>query len=872
VDDHLLEREAELEVLVRAVDDASEGRSSVVLVLGEAGIGKSSVLRAFLDSVSDRTHTLIGACDDLLTPRTFGPLRDAAAEHPGPLADAFANDPDQEAVYQALRQELQPRGQPTVLVVEDLHWADDATLDALRYVCRRLDTLTATVVLTYRDDDIGDTHALRRLLGTLATAPVHRLRLRPLSRRAVVALGAEVGVDADPVFNATRGNPFFVTEVLACDATGVPATVVDAVMARIRQLPTPTRAALEQLAVVPHRVPPMLVWALVGDVAVLEEAERRRILEVRADGVAFRHELARRALLRSVPRTRQVALHENVLRFLLEEDHPDLSRVVHHAVAAGDVATVLHSGQEAARQAARAGSHRQALAHYEQVVKHLLTQAPEMQARVLVDYSWELYVAQRWPDAIQVGRRALAIRETLGDPVAQAEAMVVLSRSYFMSGRPVEALEEVECAVAVLEPTGDVAALAYAETYLGAVQALTDRQDEALPRLKVARTLAQRAGRRDLVALANNYIGCARVDLGDVEAGLEDLRKSLRQALELPHHEYAGRAYTNLAETAYQLHRYDDLASWIDAGVQFAADHDLPGHLYNLEAHRALLLLSQGRWDEAETRLRRLVAAVPEPGQLTRLTLAPLGRLLARRGDDGAAALLGRAWDLAVRNGSLGAIGPPGLALIETAWLSGDIHRADEQITVLLDRTTTPGGGRFRGELLRYLGRAGVSVDGSLGCAPEWAAGIGGDWKQAADEWQKIGDPYERALELASGRSTEACLEALEVLDELGAVAAGRQVRSVLRELGVARIPRGRLRTTRENPAGLTHRQVDVLALLATGLTNAEIADRLVVSTRTVDHHVSAILTRLDVGSRRDAARRAADLGLAPDIGSTVPV
>lgn len=871
--EHLLERDEELAALVRAVDDAAEGRSSVVLLLGEAGIGKTSLVRAFLESVNDRARVLVGACDDLLTPRTFGPLRDAAAEHRGPLADAFAADPDQEAVYQALRLELQPRGKPTVLVVEDLHWADDATLDALRFVCRRLNTLTATVVLTYRDDDIGDAHELRRLLGSLATQPVQRLRLRPLSRRAVDALGAEAGVDAASVFTTTRGNPFFVTEVLACSDAAVPATVVDAVMARIRQLPAPTRAAIEQLAVVPSRVPPLLVWALVGDdVGVLEEAERRRILEVRADGVAFRHELARRALLSSIPRTRQVALHENVLRFLLKEQHPDLSRVVHHAVAAGDVATVLSSGREAARQAARAGSHRQSLAHYEQVVEHLAALAPEIQASVLVDYSWELYVAQRWSDAVQVGLRALSLCESLGDRVAQAAAMVVLSRSYFMAGRPVEALEEVERAVALLEPTGDLAALAQAETYLGAVQALTERQDEALPRLRAAQALAQRAGRRDLVALCNNYIGCARVDLGDVEAGLDDLRRSLRQALELPHHEYAARAYTNLAETTFSLHRYDELSAWIDAGLQFTADHDLPGHRYNLEAHRALLLLSQGRWDEAETRLRRLVATVPEAGQLTRFTLPPLGRLLARRGDDGAGAFLDRAWDLGVRNGSLAALAPAGLALIESAWLAGDIHRADQQITVLLERTTTPGAAGFRGELLRYLGRAGLAVEGFPGCSPEWAAGIAGNWRQAAHDWEEIGDPYERALELASSRNVEACLEALDVLDDLGAVAAGRQVRAVLRELGVTRIPRGRLRATRAHPAGLTERQVDVLALLATGLTNAEIAERLVVSSRTVDHHVSAILTRLEVGSRRDAARRAAELGLAPEMASPVSV
>ena len=872
MDGRLLERSAELEVLVRAVDDAGEGHSSVVLLLGEAGIGKTSLVRAFRDSVADRARVLVGSCDDLLTPRTFGPLRDAADEHAGPLADALADDSDQEAVYQALRRELQPRDQPTVLVVEDLHWADDATLDALRYVCRRLQTLTALVVLTFRDDDIDDAHPLRRLLGALATQPVQRLQLHPLSRGAVVDLAAETGVDVDGVFTITRGNPFFVTEVLASPEARVPVTVVDAVMARVRQLPQPTRAALEQLAVVPSRVQPAMVRALVGDVEVLEVAEQRRVLEVRADGVAFRHELARLALLRSIPRTRQAGLHQNVLDVLLSHDRPDLSRVVHHAVAAGDVDTVLSKGQEAARQAARAGSHRQALAHYEQVVMHLSLLTPPEQARVLVDYSWELYVAQRWNDSVTAARRALKLWERMGDRVAEGGARVVLSRSYFMADRPADSIGEAQLAVTVLEPTGDVEALAHAETYLGAVQALTDRQDEALPRLLAAQVLAERAGRRDLVALCSNYIGCARVDLGDVETGLADLRRSLRLAMDLPHHEYAGRAYTNLAEVTYQLRRYSELESWIDSGVQFAADHDLPGHLYNLEAHRALLMLGRGQWDEAQTRLQRLVGTVAEPGQLTRLTLAPLGRLMARRGDEGAAEVLAEAWELALRNGSLAALAPAGLAIIESAWLAGAVGQADPQITVLMDRTTAAGAARTRGELLRYLGRAGRTVATFPGCPPEWAAGLSGSWQQAAEQWQRIGDPYERALELAGSRTTVACMEALDVLDELGAVAAARQVRAVLRELGATRIPRGRLRATRENPAGLTQRQVDVLALLATGLTNSEIADRLVVSTRTVDHHVSAILTRLDVGTRRDAARRAAVLGLVSEVDSTVSV
>ena len=312
---------------------------------------------------------------------------------------------------------------------------------------------------------------------------------------------------------------------------------------------------------------------------------------------------------------------------------------------------------------------------------------------------------------MRASRRALSLWVTLGDRVAEGGARVVLSRSSFMAGRSAEAVREAERAVAVLQPTGDLEALAYAETYLGAVQALTDRQDEALTRLLEAQALAAQAGRRDLVALCHNYIGCARIDLGDVDTGLADLHRSLRLALDLPHHEYAGRAYTNLAETTYQLHRYDELARWIDEGARFTVDHDLPGHLHNLEAHRALLLLGRGQWDEAQTRLERLVSAGSEPDQLTRLTLAPLGRLLARRGDDRAADLLERAWDLALHNGSLAALGAGGARSRRGAWLAGDVDDAGEQIRLLLERTAAPGGARTRGELLRYLSRAGRPVE-----------------------------------------------------------------------------------------------------------------------------------------------------------------
>ena len=378
VDGRLLERTAELEVLVRAVDDAAEGRSSVVLLLGEAGIGKTSLVRAFLDSVADRARVLVGSCDDLLTPRTFGPLRDAADEHAGPLADALADDSDQEAVYQALRRELQPRDQPTVLVVEDLHWADDATLDALRYVCRRLQTLTATG----RPDLPRRRHRRRAPGSSTARRTGHptgaATAAAPAEPRGVVDLAAETGVDVDGVFTITRGNPFFVTEVLASpdgarprdggrcrDGTGPPAPATDPGRARTAGGRAVPRAADAGLGVssATSRCSRM--------------AEQRRILEVqgRRGRLPPRAGPARAAAQHPAHPTGWRCTRTSS-QVLLEEDHPDLSRVVHHAVAAGDVDTVLSKGQEAARQAARAGSHRQALAHYEQVVKHLSLLAP----------------------------------------------------------------------------------------------------------------------------------------------------------------------------------------------------------------------------------------------------------------------------------------------------------------------------------------------------------------------------------------------------------------------------------------------------------------------------------------------------------------
>lgn len=849
----LVEREGPLLLLGEALDRLAAGRGGVVLVTGEAGIGKTALIEAALAGAPAGVRVRRGACDDLVTANPLGPIREAFAESGGRPAGLGASGPAHD-VFDLLLAQIQ-KGPPSVLAIEDLHWADDATIDVLAWLARRAEQLPLLVIASFRDDEVGPEHPAQRAVTAAATAT--RIRLHPLTVAGVARLCGTGRWAAADLHAVTSGNPFFVTESLAApDDTELPASVTAAVLGRLCRLSPPARLALERISVWTGILGFDLAEDLLGaDLDQLAEAEQVGLVIAARDGLRFRHELARRATEGSLTTLRRRLIDREIIEVLKRRGEDDLPRLVHHALSCGDHESVAEFAPRAAARSARLGANRQALAFYRLALEreHLLPRP--VLAEVLDGYAWELYNAHRFDAAVQQSQRAVRLFAKLGDRSGESRARVRLSRHLFMAAEPDAAQDCARAAVGLAGP-GDPEALAPALTSLGALLALDDAPAEATDVLRRAQSAAAPGSSVDV--LCRNYLSVA-----DIALGAEDRVGLLRDSLELAHaaNEYEGiaRAYTNLGELYYRLQRYDDLEAHLADGLAFVREHGFWSHAYNLEVHHALLRMRRGDWDAAESELGVAVGRYEDPGMLLLYSRAPLARLRVRRGEPGAEDDLWRCWELARRQRLLVGLGFAATGLIEWAWLAGRRDIAESVLVQWQQHAHRPTAEWLDAEIRRYAARCGIDVaspDGPTDAenlASPWAHGLRGDWRAAATMWGSVGDSYERALELAESGEPGPMVEALGLLLDLGARPAAGWLRERLAALGVTSIPRGPNRQTRSNPAGLTDRQLDVAHLVADGLTNAEIAEELFLSVRTVDHHVASILLKLEVPNRRRA-------------------
>lgn len=860
----LLERSRQLSALgdsLEAVQTESRGR--IVLVGGEAGVGKTALLHRFCDEQLSSVRILWGNCEALFAPHPLGPLLEVAELTGGELEEHVRGDTRPHEVATALTRELGSRA-PTILVIEDVHWADEATLDVLRLLGRRIEAVPALAVASYRDDELERTHPLRIVLGDLTTRQtVDRLKVQCLSPEAVAELAEPHGIDADKLYGNTGGNPFFVTEVLAAGEEEIAPTVRDAVLSRAARLSPGATALLETVAVVPPRIELWLLEALAGEALELEECLSSGMLVHEPDGIAFRHELARLAIEESVPPNRSAVLHQRALAALASPPtgNLDLARLAHHAKAAGDAKAVLQFAPAAAERAASLGAHREAAAQYGRALRFADRLPLETQAELLERRSYECYLTDQFDDAINDQKKALEIQRRLADRSAEGVALCTLARRVWCAGRTAEAAEASSQAVALLRefPPGRELAMAYGVA--SSVSMNSEDAEGAASWGARALELAESLDDTDLVVYALNSIGTMKLLSGDME-GTKALDRSLELAQSAGLEDHAGRAFIHFGWVLARTRAYT-LEDRLTAGLEYCSERGLDLWWLYLLAYRARTELDRGRWDEAADSAGFVLGNPRDAVLLRTIALVVLGLVRARRGDPEAWPLLDEALALTKHNDELQHVAPVAAARAEAAWLEGEHETVAAETEEALDLALKRRSAWVIGELSCWRSRAGVEAQIPPGAAEPYALQLSGDWAQASAAWTKMGCPYEAALALADSDDEDALRRALDELHALGAQPAASLVARRLRERGARGLPRGPRPATQRNPANLTSRELEVLALVAQGLRNGEIAERLFLAEKTVDHHVSAILRKLGVRTRGQASAQAVRLGVA---------
>ena len=856
----LLERAPFLRTLSEYASEARRGDGRLVLVSGESGMGKTALLEAFEQQLAE-ARWLWGACDGLLTPRPLGPLFDIGAQLGGELGAACRDAASRDRLFASFLAEIDSPADFAVVVIEDVHWADEATTDLLSFAGRRLARIPALVLVTYRDDELRAGHPLKIVLGDLATQrATRRISVPPLSVEAVRTLAGRRDVDAAQLHAVTGGNPFYVSEVLEAGWPSVPPTVRDAVGARLARASAATRAVVESAAIIGTRIDRALLLPVLADCgSSMEDCLATGVLIADGIGLRFRHELVRLAVAAAVAPHRKAELHARLLAALEARGGTDPAILAHHAEGAGDDMAVLRHAPDAARRSSALGSRREAAAQFERALRCARDSDGQTLALLHEGVAAEYALLDRWPETEASLRKALAFRRELGDAVSAARDLCILSTALWRLCRGREAERAARDAVLILESAPQAPGLAWAYAKLGVAIAVSGRKHEGIELICRARDLGQQLDQADVVSFALNAIGLTLVE--DGEDGIPTIERALQIALDADVQEAAGRAYSSLQEASICLHRFDDAARYYAEGMAYCDDRELGVFSTCLTGGRASALLKVGRWDEAAAVSAQMLRR-PGISPVNKMNpLIAMGAVLGRRHEGNAWDLLDEAIVLAQGAAEPSWIVPIRAVRAELRYLTGQPVLAAEEVSAASEHLghVDPWDAW---SLAIWLCRMQQAADVPARPPEPYALELAGDWKAAAAVWEELGRPYDAAL-VRMGSADEAGLrDALTTLEAFRAKAAATFARRRMKALGVKAIPRGPRVTTRTGPAGLTAREQEVLALLSEGLPDREISRRLFISERTVHHHVSAVLSKIGVPSRTAAAREAARMGI----------
>ena len=850
----LIGRDREMTALLSLAEDAARGNGRLVFLEGEAGAGKTALATAFCAALPEQVIVRRGTADHLSTPAALGPLIDAFPV----LAELVrsAAPIDRSRLFRQVRAIVSESA--SVLLLEDLHWADEATCDLLRFLARRLEGLPLLVLATFRDDEVTAHHPLSLVIGDVGSAPrITRITLRGLSQAGVAELVAATGSSVDPVglFARTDGNPFFVTEIIAGEADAVPRTIRDAVLARASRLSPAARQALSAAAVLGRRAPVRLVAAVAEQpTSAIDECITRGVLVDGGGGVVFRHELARLAVEQALGPGARADLHARALHELLVHDPTDARSLAHHASECGDEGLVIEYATRAGEGAARLGAHREAAAHYRRALR--VPNAPdEVRAALFESLSYECYLTDELAEAVAARRRSLELHELAGDTAAVGAAQRWLSRLSWFMGLADDSERYGRAAVAALQPLGGGHELAMAYSNLAQLRMLAHDVVEALDWGDRALALARELDDRDVEIHALNNTGTALLRGEDPAEGRRRLTRSLDLALADNAHEHAARAYTNLGFAAVEDRRWTDADHYLQAGIAYCNEHDLDSWSNYMSATLAVSLAERGRYDDALEITSDLLAH----SRLAAITRIPASVVAAQIGARRGVAdhdLLAQARDLAVATAEVQRLIPVAAARAEATWLTGDIAAIVAEVDLAWAAAVAHPDPWALGELTWWLKLANVERTAPIALAPPFDLMVRERWVDAASVWQDLDCRPWAALCLGLGSDLDGVRKALTTFDDLRTPGVRDAVLRYRREHGLAS-PRNPRTSSRNNPAQLTFRELEVLRLVSEGLSNLEVAHQLFISEKTVGHHMSAVLRKLDQPTRARAVAHA---------------
>jgi DNA-binding CsgD family transcriptional regulator len=675
-------------------------------------------------------------------------------------------------------------------------------------------------------------------------------------------------MDAADLFRKTAGKPFYVTEVLAAGDATIPTTVRDAVLSRAARLPPAAMAVLEAVAIVPAAAELWLLEGLVGaTLDGLDACLSSGMLATEEGAVTFRHELARLAIDASLTPVRKMSLHRQALSVLVASRRaaPDLARLVHHADGAGDAEAVARWAPAAAERAAALGSHREATAQYAAALRYAAAWSPAERAELLERQAHESYLADLFDISISAGREAVTCFSEAGDRLREGAALRQLSHHLRCTGQADDAEAIGHRSVAVLEQLAPGRELALAYSNGASISMNADDAVAAADAGRRALALATELDDTEALIHTLNTLGTVDLLAGNAE-GRAGIERSLELALEASLDEHVGRAFVNLGWAANRSRSYAGVDTRLQAGIDYCSERGLVLWRYYLLAYKSRVALDQGRWSEA-IELTQQVLRDPRTMLARVPALVVLALIRARRGDPDCWTPADEALALAEPTGELQHLAPVAAARAELAWLTGQPASVDSMTQTVLELAIQRRASWAIGELDCWRWRVGLPSMAGDEAAEPYAAEMAGDSVGAAEIWAERGCPYEAALARSGANDETVLRQVLSDLHDLGAHATAGVVARRLRESGARQVPRGPRPASRANPANLTTRELEVLKLLAEGLRNAEVASHLYLSTRTVEHHISALLAKLNVGNRADAITAAARLGLLDPTG-----